>query len=88
MYIKLFAFVQGTVYFTFKFSVDMSVVQCTLDLFAAGTETTSTTLQWAMLYLSTQQNIQDKCHAEILEVGVIFMRMVYVACSEVKIKQN
>jgi len=38
------------------------------DLFIAGTETTSTTMKWATLYLITHPEIQDKCRKEIMQV--------------------
>ncbi|KAM4548805.1 cytochrome P450 2J4-like [Odontesthes bonariensis] len=38
---------------------------CTLDLFAAGTETTSTTLHWGLLYMIYYPDIQEKVQAEI-----------------------
>ena len=40
-----------------------------LDLFAAGTETTSTTLQWFFIYMMYNQEVQEKCRKEIQEVG-------------------
>jgi cytochrome P450 len=39
-----------------------------LNLFAAGAETTSTTLNWSLLYLSRNPNIQKKFQKEIDEV--------------------
>ncbi|XP_066548423.1 cytochrome P450 2J2 isoform X1 [Amia ocellicauda] len=38
---------------------------CMLDLFVAGTETTSTTLRWAMLYLIKYPEVREKVQAEI-----------------------
>ncbi|XP_075895311.1 cytochrome P450 2J2-like [Nelusetta ayraudi] len=38
---------------------------CTMDLFGAGTETTSTTLNWGLLYMISYPQIQEKIHAEI-----------------------
>lgn len=35
------------------------------DLYLAGTETTSTTLKWAMLFLVTHPDSQNKCHEEL-----------------------
>lgn len=40
-----------------------------LDLFTAGTETTSTTLQWAALFLVNHPDVQEKSRAEMLENG-------------------
>uniref|UniRef100_A0A8C6ZJ70 Cytochrome P450 2J2-like n=1 Tax=Nothoprocta perdicaria TaxID=30464 RepID=A0A8C6ZJ70_NOTPE len=37
-----------------------NLVACTLDLFVAGTETTSTTLRWALLYMAAYPDIQGK----------------------------
>ncbi|XP_038669773.1 cytochrome P450 2D15-like [Scyliorhinus canicula] len=36
-----------------------------LNLFAAGAETTSTTLRWALLYMMLHPNLQSKVHEEI-----------------------
>ncbi|XP_077311454.1 cytochrome P450 2J6-like isoform X1 [Lithobates pipiens] len=38
---------------------------CVADLFIAGTETTSTSLEWGLLYMMTYPNIQEKCREEI-----------------------
>ncbi|XP_049630564.1 cytochrome P450 2J2-like [Suncus etruscus] len=42
-----------------------NLIYTTLDLFLAGTETTSTTLRWALLYMTLHPDIQEKVHAEI-----------------------
>ncbi|XP_078011930.1 cytochrome P450 2J2-like [Phascolarctos cinereus] len=44
---------------------EKKLVFCTLDLFFAGTETTSTTLRWALLYMPLYPEIQGKIQAEI-----------------------
>ncbi|XP_076462089.1 cytochrome P450 2B4-like [Babylonia areolata] len=38
------------------------------DLFIAGTETTSVTLRWTLLYFLHHQHVQDKCFQEVREV--------------------
>ncbi|KAJ8279033.1 hypothetical protein COCON_G00060990 [Conger conger] len=38
---------------------------CTLDLFVAGTETTSTTLYWGLLFMIKCPDVQEKVRAEI-----------------------
>ncbi|XP_076009189.1 cytochrome P450 2J2-like isoform X2 [Genypterus blacodes] len=42
-----------------------NLVLCCLDLFLAGSETTSKTLQWGLIYLIKYPHIQDKVQAEI-----------------------
>ena len=49
------------------FSEDQLLV-IILDLFLAGAETTSTSLKWAVLFLTLNQHVQDKCREEILDV--------------------
>uniref|UniRef100_UPI0037E9C2B2 cytochrome P450 2J2-like n=1 Tax=Semicossyphus pulcher TaxID=241346 RepID=UPI0037E9C2B2 len=44
---------------------DGNLVLCCLDLFLAGSETTSKTLQWGLVYLVNNRHIQDKVQAEI-----------------------
>jgi len=38
------------------------------DFFSAGTETSSTTMKWAVLFLSINQDVQERCRQEVLEV--------------------
>ncbi|KAM7410258.1 hypothetical protein PAMA_001617 [Pampus argenteus] len=44
---------------------ETNLAMCALDLFLAGTETTTTTLQWALVFLIKNPEIQEKVHAEI-----------------------
>ncbi|XP_056132283.1 cytochrome P450 2J2-like [Lampris incognitus] len=44
---------------------ERNLVLCCMDLFLAGTETTSKTLQWGLIYLIKYPHIQDKVQAEI-----------------------
>lgn len=49
-----------------SFNDEQLVVVC-LDLIEAGTETTSTTLLWSVLYMALHPRVQEKCQAEIEE---------------------
>lgn len=40
---------------------DRNLVLCCLDLFLAGSETTSKTLQWGLIYLIRNPHIQGGC---------------------------
>ncbi|KAM6343126.1 cytochrome P450 2J2 [Alca torda] len=42
-----------------------NLVACALDLLFAGTETTSTTIRWGLLYMAMYPEIQARVHAEI-----------------------
>ncbi|XP_027766991.1 cytochrome P450 2J3-like [Empidonax traillii] len=41
------------------------LIACTLDLMVAGTETTSSTLRWALLFMASYPEIQARVQAEI-----------------------
>ncbi|XP_062987905.1 cytochrome P450 2J5-like [Elgaria multicarinata webbii] len=45
-----------------------NLVQCIHDFFIAGTETTATSLRWALLLLTNHPDIQDKVYKEIEDV--------------------
>ncbi|XP_054838792.1 cytochrome P450 2J2-like [Eublepharis macularius] len=45
-----------------------NLTQCIFDLFIAGTETTSLTLQWALLLMANHPDIQEKVYKEMEEV--------------------
>ncbi|XP_051802861.1 cytochrome P450 2J2-like isoform X10 [Acanthochromis polyacanthus] len=42
-----------------------NLIMCVMDLFVAGSETTSSTLRWAFLYMAKYPEIQEKVQAEI-----------------------
>ncbi|XP_067675745.1 cytochrome P450 2U1-like [Haliotis asinina] len=44
-----------------------NLAQTISDLFTAGTETTSTTIRWALVYFLHYPDVQEKCFQEILE---------------------
>lgn len=42
---------------------ESNIALCSLDLFQAGTETTSTTMLWAMVFLIKHPDVQGRWHA-------------------------
>ena len=46
----------------------VSLVSTMLDLFVAGSETTSTLLTWAMLYMAREPKVQQRVQAEIDDI--------------------
>ena len=52
---------------TSNFHMEQLVSTC-LDFFLAGSETTGTTLTWAIMHMALNPEIQRKCQAEIDEV--------------------
>ena len=44
------------------------LINCIWDFFLPGTETSSTTLKWAVLYLTLHPEVQQRCREEIQEV--------------------
>lgn len=44
---------------------EANLALCSLDLFLAGTETTTTALRWALIYLIKNPEVQEKAQAEI-----------------------
>ncbi|XP_072552330.1 cytochrome P450 2J4-like [Salminus brasiliensis] len=45
-----------------------NLMWCVVDLFGAGTETTTNTLKWALLYMAKYPRVQEKVQAEIDQV--------------------
>ncbi|XP_074524026.1 cytochrome P450 2J2-like [Halichoeres trimaculatus] len=45
-----------------------NLIMCVMELFVAGSETTSTTLRWAFLYMAKYPEVQAKVQAEIDKV--------------------
>ncbi|XP_013930367.1 PREDICTED: cytochrome P450 2J6-like, partial [Thamnophis sirtalis] len=42
-----------------------NLAACIVDFFIAGTETSATTLQWALLYITNHPDVQDEVYKEI-----------------------
>jgi len=52
------------------------------DMFAAGTETTTSTIRWILFYLIKHPEIQQKVHCEIEEVlGELLTYYIAISCS-------
>ncbi|XP_051955726.1 cytochrome P450 2C31-like isoform X1 [Xyrauchen texanus] len=45
-----------------------NMLMSTADLFLAGTDTTSTTIRWGLIFLMENKDIQERCHEEIIRV--------------------
>nr|DBA17015.1 TPA: hypothetical protein GDO54_002532 [Pyxicephalus adspersus] len=44
---------------------DENLLTCMLDLFIAGRETTSSSLEWTLLYMMIYSDVQEKCRTEM-----------------------
>ena len=49
-----------------------------MDLFIAGSETTSNTINWCILYMQEYPDIQKKCQNEITEVRVFSCMNIFL----------
>ncbi|XP_077074728.1 cytochrome P450 2B4-like [Siphateles boraxobius] len=45
-----------------------NMIMSVADLFLAGTDTTSTTIRWGLIYLTQNTDVQERCHEEIVRV--------------------
>ncbi|XP_052450792.1 cytochrome P450 2B19 isoform X2 [Carassius gibelio] len=45
-----------------------NMVMSVSDLFLAGTDTTSTTIRWGLIFLTQKPDVQERCHEEIVRV--------------------
>nr|XP_055045108.1 cytochrome P450 2B4-like [Misgurnus anguillicaudatus] len=45
-----------------------NMVMSAADLFLAGTDTTSTTIRWGLIFLMDNPDVQERCHKEIVQV--------------------
>ena len=59
----------GMLHFMRSSLSERSVFQIIFDLYAAGSETSSTALQWIILYLIKYPVVQTKCIFEIKKVS-------------------
>ncbi|XP_055327652.1 cytochrome P450 18a1-like [Paramacrobiotus metropolitanus] len=50
---------------TASYFSDAQMMQCVIDLFSAGMETTKVSLQWAFLYISLNSDIQSRLQQEL-----------------------
>lgn len=50
-----------------------SLYEVIVELFVAGSETTSITLKWCILYMQEYPEIQKRCQEEIAEVFYVFV---------------
>ena len=49
----------------FFFFADAQMMQCVIDLFSAGMETTRTSLEWAFLYMALHSEVQSQVQEEL-----------------------
>ncbi|CAI2357208.1 unnamed protein product [Caenorhabditis sp. 36 PRJEB53466] len=47
---------------------DLSIILTCGDMWTGGMETTVTTLRWGIIYLLNNQEVQEKCHKELVSV--------------------
>lgn len=63
--------------YVFKFLSEVNLLAVVLELYFAGTDTTSSNLYWAILYLAKYPDVQSQVRREILEqIGVFISNIV------------
>ncbi|MEE6516681.1 hypothetical protein FKM82_026355 [Ascaphus truei] len=55
---------------------EANMIQVVIDFFSAGTETTATTMQWALLYMVAYPDVQEKVQKELDSV-LVGSQLVY-----------
>ena len=52
-----------------RYLADANLFQVIADLFYAGSDTTSTSITWLLLYMIRNPDVQKRCREEIFQVG-------------------
>ena len=55
-------------YFIFSYNVEDNMLGTVMQIYVAGTDTTSASTYWAFLFMCLHQDVQEKIYQEIKDV--------------------
>lgn len=59
---------------------EIEMIRIISDLYLSGTDTSGTSMDWAILHLAHDQNLQDELYKEITSMLFAYVNLIMVLC--------